>query len=50
MVFDKRPNLSNRTSYVITPDGKIAYVHSDLSPQHHVKNTLAAVRAWKAKQ
>ncbi|RJF94109.1 peroxiredoxin [Sphingomonas cavernae] len=50
VVFDKRPNLSDRTSYVIAPDGMIVYVHSDLSPQDHVKNTLAAVRAWKAKQ
>lgn len=49
VVFPKRPNLSDRTSYVIAPDGKIAYVHSELSPQNHVKNTLAAVRAWRVK-
>lgn len=50
VVFAKRPNLSDRTSYVIAPDGRIAYAYSDLSPQHHVKNTLAAVKALKAKQ
>lgn len=49
VVFKGRPNLSDRTSYVIAPDGKILYVHSELSPQNHVRNTLGAVRAWKAK-
>lgn len=50
VVFPDRPSLSDRTSYVIAPDGTIAYVYSDLSPQNHVRNTLAAVREWKAKQ
>ncbi len=31
-VFDKKPEWSNRTSYVITPDHKIAMVWSDLKP------------------
>lgn len=48
-VFAKRPALADRTSYVIAPTGKILYVHSDLNPQNHVRNTLAAVRAWKVK-
>ena len=38
---------SNRTSYVISQNGRIAYVHSDLSPSDHVKNTLAAVKSLK---
>lgn len=42
-----RGGLSNRTSYVIAPSGRIAYVHSDLSPADHVKNTLQAVRSLK---
>lgn len=50
VVFAKRPNLSDRTSYVIAPNGVIIYTYSDLSPQDHVKNTLAAVRDWKAKK
>ena len=41
-------SMSNRTSYVITPDHKIAYVYSALSPDNHVKNTLDAVKAWRA--
>lgn len=47
VVFDKAPNLSDRTSYVIAPNGRIIYAHSDLNPQDHVKNTLAAVQNWK---
>jgi peroxiredoxin Q/BCP len=45
----QRPGLTNRTSYVIAPDGRIIYAYSDLNWSNHVTNTLAAVRAWKAK-
>jgi peroxiredoxin len=38
---------ASRTSYVIAPDGKIIYVHSSMSPDKHVENTLAAVKKWK---
>ena len=41
--------LTSRTSYVIAPNGKIAYVYSDMDASHHAANTLAAVKAWKAK-
>ena len=34
---------SNRTSYVISPDGGILYAYSALNPDKHVQNTLAAV-------
>jgi len=37
--------MSNRTSYVIGRDGRVAFVHSDLSWKEHVTQTLAAVRA-----
>ncbi len=37
--------LSSRTSYVIAPDGRIAYVYSDGDYRGHVRRTLAAVRA-----
>ena len=36
--------LTDRTSYVIGTDGKIAFVHSDLNYKDHVSLTLAAVR------
>lgn len=41
--------LSDRTSYVIAPDGRITMVHSDLDWREHVSKTLAAVRALKKK-
>src|SRR5688572_13811364 len=31
--------VSNRTSYVIAPDGRIIYVYSDLNWRNHVTNT-----------
>ena len=40
-------SYSNRTSYVIAPDGKIIYAYSALSPDKHVENTLAAVEHWR---
>ena len=40
--------LSNRTSYVIAPDGRIVYAHTDADWKSHVANTLAAVRKWRA--
>jgi len=41
--------MTNRTSYVIAPTGRIAYVHSAMSYKDHVKNTLAAVESMKAR-
>ena len=43
------PGLSNRTSYVIAPSGKIVFAYSNLSPDQHVAKTLAAVRKLKKK-
>lgn len=43
------PGLTDRTSYVIAPSGKITYVHSDLDYREHVNLTLAAVKALKRK-
>lgn len=39
-----REGVSTRTSYVIAGDGTIAHVHSDMNPNDHVRETLAAVR------
>lgn len=41
---------ANRTSYVIAPDGKVLYVFTDMNPDQHVANTLAAIEAWKKQQ
>lgn len=43
-----RPGWSNRTSYVISPDGKIDFVYSDLNANEHVNMTLDAVKKWRA--
>ncbi len=40
--------LSDRTSYVIAPDGRVVMVHSDLDWREHVSRTLAAVRALRS--
>ncbi|MEW9853955.1 peroxiredoxin [Novosphingobium sp. M1R2S20] len=48
----KRPGMASemtdRTSYVIAPDGRIAFVHSDLDYRDHVRLTLEAVKALKS--
>ena len=40
-----KPGWSSRTSYVISPNGKIVHVHSEMSPNGHVKSTLDALKA-----
>ncbi|KAK78328.1 redoxin [Bordetella holmesii 04P3421] len=47
-VSDKRPESAKRTSYVISPAGEVVYEFTDLSPEHHVPNTLKALREWRA--
>ena len=44
----RKRGLTNRTSYVIGRDGRMAIVHSDLDWSQHVAKTLAAVRALKS--
>ncbi len=41
--------LADRISYVIAPDGTVAYAYSSSNPEKHVENTLAAVRDLQAK-
>jgi peroxiredoxin len=47
-VLAQNPLYANRTSYVIAPDGKVLYTYTDLNPDQHVANTMAAVKQWKA--
>ncbi len=42
------PGLSNRTSYLITPDHKVAFAYSDLKADKHVEMTLGALKTWRA--
>jgi peroxiredoxin len=39
--------LSDRTSYVIAPDGRILTAYHAMDPTGHVNATLAAVKTWK---
>lgn len=48
VVLPLRANLSNRTSFVIGKNGKIAYVLSEMKPDGHITGTLAAVQAMRA--
>lgn len=43
-----KPEYASRTSYVIAPDGRIIYTYTDMNPDKHVANTLAALRQWAA--
>ena len=40
--------MSNRISYVISPDDKILYEYSSMDPADHVNNTMKAVSDWRA--
>ena len=46
-VLEKKPEWASRTSYVISRDGSIAHVYSEMNPSKHVQETLAAVKALK---
>ncbi|PRE80662.1 peroxiredoxin [Burkholderia gladioli] len=39
---------ANRVSYVISPEGKVLYEYTSMSPDKHVENTMNAVKAWAA--
>ena len=43
----KARDITSRTSYVISRDGKISFVHSNMSPADHISLTLEAVKALK---
>lgn len=47
VVLKQKPELTDRTSYVIDRTGRIVMVHSDLDWKDHVSKTLAAVKALK---
>ena len=43
----QKPEWSDRTSYVIAPDGTILFTYTNLDPSQHVAMTMAAVKKWK---
>ncbi|MES2442668.1 MAG: peroxiredoxin [Pseudomonadota bacterium] len=40
--------LTTRTSFVIAPNGKILFAHTDMNPADHIRLTLEAVRKYRA--
>ena len=48
VVLKQKPELTDRTSYVIDRKGRIVMVHSELDWKDHVAKTLAAVQALKS--
>ncbi len=48
VVLPVKPSISNRTSYVIAPDGKVIFAYSAMDPMGHISGTMDAVKAWRA--
>ncbi len=48
VTLPNNPAMSNRTSYVIAPDGKVIFAYSAMDPAGHVTGTMDAVKAWDA--
>jgi len=46
----KHPELANRTSYLVAPDGHVIAEFTDLDYSKHVDTMLAALASWKAAQ
>ena len=46
----KHPELANRTSYLVAPDGHVIATYTDLDYSKHVDTMLAALATWKAGQ
>lgn len=46
-VLKRKPEYSDRTSYVIAPDGTVLLSYTNLNPSEHVARTLAAVKTWR---
>ncbi|MGA9795639.1 MAG: peroxiredoxin [Rhizomicrobium sp.] len=46
VMLAQKPEWSNRTSYVIAPNGKIIFEYSNLNPDSHVALTMQAVKDW----
>ena len=49
-VLAAKPDWSDRTSYVIAPNGTVLHTYSKMDPTEHVSQTLAAVKEFKTKK
>ena len=50
VTLPKNPAMSDRTSYVIAPNGKVIFAYSAMDPAGHVTGTMGAVKAWAAQR
>ena len=48
VTLPKNPAMSDRTSYVIAPNGKVIFAYSAMDPAGHVTGTMDAVKTWAA--
>jgi len=46
-VLARKPQYSDRTSYVIAPDHTILMTYTDINPDKHVDLTMDAVKKWR---
>lgn len=46
----KMMEMADRVSFVLSPEGKVIFSHTAMSPAGHITETLKAVQAWKAQQ
>lgn len=44
-LMQTRPDFANRLSYVISPNGNVAYYYQNLNPEKHVERMLNAIKA-----
>jgi thioredoxin-dependent peroxiredoxin len=49
-VLSQFPKYANRTSYVIAQNGTIFYSYTNLQPDQHVANTLAALKRLESQK
>ncbi len=49
-VLTLKPEYANRVSYLITPDGAVAYQYTSLNSDKHVEKVLGALRQWTSKR
>ncbi len=47
--FSLAPDVADRISYVISPQGKVLLSYASMNPEGHVRETLKAVQSWKNK-
>lgn len=43
----KPTTITSRTSFVIAPNGKILFAHTDMNPATHIRMTLAEVQKYR---